>query len=133
MSDIAQTQSDSIAEERLRLEREALAIERERLAAIRAHAEAERKLVASSRHPFLVTVSAVLLSALCFAAGMIAGMSISDSRQQRLREERLARALSHLDMIGAEVTVTNSASLPNGMRRRVPDDVHGNVSVMVIQ
>ena len=86
----------SLAEERLRLEREALAVERERLAAARAHAAAEARLTRAP-HPVFVGVSVALLALLCFAGGLLAGIAVMENRQQRQREERLARALSQLD------------------------------------
>ena len=82
----------SLAEERLRLEREALAVERERLAAARAHAAAEARLTRAP-HPVFVGVSVVLLALLCFAGGLLTGIAVMENRQQRQREERLARAV----------------------------------------
>ena len=89
----------ALAEERLRLEREATAV--------------------------------VLLSLLCFAGGLIAGLAISESRQQKLREERLARALSQLGDIAEVTTSTNSAAAKSDARS--PGGAHKNVAVMVIQ
>lgn len=123
----------NFALERLRLEREALALERERLAATRAHAEAEARL-SKTRHPVLLPVSVCLLALLSFAGGLLMGISVMEGRQQRQREERLSRALSQLDSLGAEtVTVgTNAPAVsPNGAR--VQDGAHRNVSVVVFE
>ena len=123
--------SSELAEERLRLEREALAVERERLAAARARAEAEVRMEHARRHPAIAAVAVALLALLCFAGGLIAGMAVADSRQQKLREERLARALSQLGDMADVTTSTNSAAArPGG---RAPGGVHRNVAVMVIQ
>ena len=121
----------ALAEERLRLERETLAVERERLAAARARAEAEEHMDRARRHPLLAATAVVLLALLCFAGGLIAGMAIADSRQQKLREERLARALSQLGDIAEVTTSTNSAAARPGVR--TPGGAHKNVAVMVIQ
>ncbi len=124
----------SLAEERLRLEREALAVERERLAAARAHAAAEARLTRAP-HPVFVGVSVALLALLCFAGGLLAGIAVMENRQQRQREERLARALSQLDgLAAAEAGGTTNAparSVVGGASP--PTDAHRNVSVVVIQ
>jgi len=116
-----------LAEESLRLEREALAVERERLAAARAHAEEEARLVRTRRNPALAVVAVCLLAALCFAGGLLTGMSIMESRQQRLREARLAQALSRLNIKPESVT-TNVVALPSS-----GGDAHRDVAVVVIQ
>ena len=121
----------ALAEERLRLEREALAVERERLDAARARAAAEGHMERARRHPLLAATAVVLLSLLCFAGGLIAGLAISESRQQKLREERLARALSQLGDIAEVTTSTNSAAAKSDARS--PGGAHKNVAVMVIQ
>ena len=121
----------SLAEERLRLEREALAVERERLAAARAHAEAEARLVRPTP-PLLVVTSVVLLALLCFAGGLLTGIIVTENRQQRQREERLARALSQIDTIAAEAQGTNAPTIfVEGTNQ--PAGAHRNVSVVVIQ
>lgn len=131
LMDNAEQTTLELAEERLRLEREAIAVERERLAAARANAAAEATLARRTRRPALVAASLVLLSSLCFTGGLLAGFAIMEGRQQRQREERLARALSRLDDIAAAAS-TNSpagsaaAGTPAGM-------AHRNVSVLVIQ
>ena len=125
----------SLAEERLRLEREALAVERERLAAARAHAAAEARLTRVP-HPVFVGVSVALLALLCFAGGLLAGIAVMENRQQRQREERLARALSQLDGLTAAETggTTNApARSVGGVGGSAPADAHRNVSVVVIQ
>lgn len=120
----------ALSEERLRLEREALAVERERLQAARVRAEAEAKLARRQTHPFLVVSSVTLLALLCFAAGLLVGMTVTESRQQELREKRLARALSQLDDLSLVSTNGLSVVAPtNG----VSGGAHRNVSVMVIQ
>lgn len=120
----------ALSEERLRLEREALAVERERLQAARIRAEEEAKLVHRQAHPFLVVSSVTLLALLCFAAGLLVGMTVTESRQQALREKRLARALSQLDDLSRVSTNGVPFAVPtNG----VSGGAHRNVSVMVIQ
>lgn len=124
----------SLAEERLRLEREALAVERERLAAARAHAAAEARLTRAP-HPVFVGVSVALLALLCFAGGLLAGIAVMENRQQRQREERLARALSQLDGLAATEAggTTNAPARSVGGGASPPTDAHRNVSVVVIQ
>lgn len=117
----------SLAEERLRLEREALAVERERLAAARARVEAAA-LLAKASHPRLVGVSVALLALLCFAGGLLTGVVVAERRQDRQREERLARALSHLDGIAG-----GTNAVPASAAGTAPVDEHRNVAVMVIQ
>ena len=126
-----ETTQASLTEERLRLEREALAVERERLAAARAHAEAEARLVRPTP-PLHVVTSVVLLALLCFAGGLLTGIIVTENRQQRQREERLARALSQIDTIAAEVQGTNAPTIfVEGTNQ--PAGAHRNVSVVVIQ
>ncbi|MGN0851786.1 MAG: hypothetical protein ACI4Q3_00225 [Kiritimatiellia bacterium] len=115
-----------LAEERLRLEREAIALERERLATARAHAEAENKLARSSRRTPFAAASIVLLAALSFVGGLLTGLAIMENRQQRQREERLARALSQLD----DLAGASSTNAPAGQQA---GNAHPNVAVMVIQ
>lgn len=124
----------SLAEERLRLEREALAVERERLAAARAHAAAEARLTRAP-HPVFVGVSVALLALLCFAGGLLVGIAVMENRQQRQREERLARALSQLDGLAAAEAggTTNAPARSVGGGASPPTDAHRNVSVVVIQ
>ena len=119
----------SFAEERLRLEREALAVERERLVAARAHAEAEAVLLQRRRRPVLASVSVVLLVLLAATGGFLGGVAVTESRQNRERAERLAKALSQ---INATVT-TNAPSAFPGADRPVATTPHRNVSVVVIQ
>ncbi len=121
-----------LGEERLKLEREALAIERERLAAARQRAEAEAAMEVKRHHPFLVVSSVVLLALVSFAGGLLAGMTIMETRAQAQREVRLARALSQLDSF-AGGSVTNAAALPKGIGDKTPHAAHRNVAVMVIQ
>ena len=117
-----------LAEERLRLEREALAVERERLAAARRHAEEESRLVLTRRRPVLVFASVAMLAALCFVGGVLAGIAVMEARQQRLREARLAQALSKLNL-------SSGAAATNGVERAaVPQGrAHREVEVVVIQ
>ncbi len=122
----------SLAEERLRLEREALAVERERLAAARAHAEAEARL-SRAGHPLFSFVSVTLLALLCFAGGLLVGIAVMENRQQRQREERLARALSQLEDITGETAGTNAPAAAVGTDGKVLSGAHRNVSVVVIQ
>ena len=130
MEEMETTQA-SLTEERLRLEREALAVERERLVAARAHAEAEARLVRPTP-PLLVVTSVVLLALLCFAGGLLTGIIVTENRQQRQREERLARALSQIDTIAAESQGTNAPTIfVEGTNQ--PAGAHRNVSVVVIQ
>ena len=107
-----------LAEERLRLEREALAVERERLAAARAHAAAEARLTRAP-HPVFVGVSVALLALLCFAGGLLTGIAVMENRQQRQREERLARALSQLEGRGGR---DDECARAVRWRRRFPAD-----------
>ena len=79
----------SLAEERLKLEREAFELERTRLEAARARAEAELKL-ARSGHPLLVFASVALLALVSFAGGILLGNSMSESRHQQQRDARLS-------------------------------------------
>ena len=118
----------NLVEERLKLEREALAVERERLAAARQHAEEEARLAQTRRRPALAFVAVALLGALCFAGGLLTGISIMEGRQQRLAEARLAHALSKLNIDPLSVT-TNSTHLSGGKI----GPAHRNVEVMVIQ
>lgn len=122
---------ESLTEERLRLEREALAVERERLATARAHAEEAARLAASSgRHPLLLVVAVMLLVALAFASGLLVGISTTEGRQERLRENRLARALEQIGGIsGAMPTNVPSATAANS----TSNNTHRNVQVVVIQ
>ena len=62
----------ALAEERLKLEREAFEIEKRRLEAARLRAEEELKIVRSG-HPFLVFASVTLLALFAFAGGMLLG------------------------------------------------------------
>lgn len=119
----------SLAEERLRLEREAIAVERERLASARAHAEAEAKLARARRRPFLSAVSVLLLGALCFAGGLLVGISVMESRQQRQREARLSQALSKL----GDLTVRENDSTNRVLSAQQRAEALRNVSVLVIQ
>ena len=121
----------SLAEERLKLEREAFELERSRLEAARARAEAELKL-ARSGHPFLVFASVALLALVAFAGGMLCGMSVTESRQQRQREARLREALSQLSGFAETSSPTNAAALPAAVKTRAAG-VRGDVSVVVIQ
>ncbi len=129
--DNAEETTLELAKERLRLEREAIAVERERLAAARANAAAEAKLARRTRRPALVAASLVLLSSLCFTGGLLVGFAIMEGRQQRQREERLARALSRLDSIAGGVS-TNSP-IGNAANETPAGMAHRNVSVLVIQ
>ena len=122
-------EDQKLAEERLRLEREALAVERERLAAARAHAEAEAALMLRRRRPALVFVSIVLLVLLSATGGFLGGMAVAESRQNRERSERLAKALSQ---INATVSTNAPSALPDtGLP--ATSAPHRNVSVVVIQ
>lgn len=118
--------------ERLRLEREALALERERLAATRAHVEAEARLT-KTRHPMLVPVSVGLLALLSFAGGLLVGISVMEGRQQRQREERLSRALSQLDALGAKAVTVGTNAPSASVGAPVPGGEHRNVSVVVFE
>ena len=68
----------ALADERLKLEREAFELERGRLEAARARAEAELK-IARAGHPFLVFASVTLLALFAFAGGMLLGVSLNDT------------------------------------------------------
>ena len=82
--------------------------------------------------PLLVVTSVVLLALLCFAGGLLTGIIVTENRQQRQREERLARALSQIDTIAAEVQGTNAPTIfVEGTNQ--PAGAHRNVSVVVIQ
>ena len=130
-NEMTEMSATELAEERLRLEREALAVERERLASARAHAAAEAKL-ARGRHPALAFAAVALLALLCFAGGLLSGIALMENRQQRQREERLARALSQLDgLAGGPATVsTNGAASAAGGSA---GGEHKHVAVVVIQ
>lgn len=122
----------TLGEERLRLEREALAVERERLQAARARAEAEAAMdLRQHHHPFLVTASVTMLGLLCFAAGLLSGITIMENRQENQRRARLAQALSQLDTLSE--SSTNSIALPVPLDGKSPKGAHRNVAVMVIQ
>lgn len=121
----------ALAEERLKLEREAFEIERCRLESARARAEEELK-AAHAGHPFLVYASIALLALASFSGGMLMGISVNESRHQRQREARLRDAFSQLggltDMADAAAT-TNAASARHGQKI-----VQGrSVSVVVLQ
>ena len=121
-----------LGEERLRLEREALEVERERLQAARARAEAEAAMDRRHHHhPFLVTASVTMLGLLCFAAGLLSGFPIMESRQENQRKARLAQALSQLDRFSEGST--NNLALPTSFDSKSPKGAHRNVAVMVIQ
>ena len=81
----------NFAEERLRLEREALAVERERLAAARAHAEAEVRLLQRRRRPLFAFIGIFLLVAIAAVCGFLGGMAVVENRQNRKREDLLAK------------------------------------------
>ena len=121
----------SLAEERLKLEREAFELERARLESARARAEAELKL-ARSGHPFLVFASVALLALVAFAGGMLCGMSVTESRQQRQRDARLREALSQLSGFAETSSPTNAAAFPAAVKTRAAG-ARGDVSVVVIQ
>ena len=121
----------SLAEERLKLEREAFELERTRLEAARARAEAELKL-ARSGHPLLVFTSVALLALVSFAGGMLLGNSMCESRHQQQRDARLREALSQLSGFAETSSSTNSPSLAPGVKTRVTG-ARGDVSVVVIQ
>lgn len=117
----------SIAEERIRLEREALAVERERLAAARAHAEAEAQ-IARSRRTVPLAVMVTLLALLSFAGGILVGYEMNESRQRRQRESRLAQALSQL----GPLAVPQQGGGTNGTDA-VRSPARRDVAVVVIQ
>ena len=131
--EMTEMSATELAEERLRLEREALAVERERLASARAHAAAEAKL-ARGRHPALALAAVTLLALLCFAGGLLSGIALMESRQQRQREERLARALSQLDdLAGGSATVSTNGAASASAAGGSAGGEHKNVAVVVIQ
>ena len=120
----------ALAEERLKLEREAFELERGRLEAARERAEAELK-VARSGHPFLIFASVSLLALFAFAGGMLLGISVNEGRHQRQRDARLRDALSQLGgSISGAATVTNTTALPAGV---LTPEQRRNVSVVVFQ
>ncbi len=121
----------SLAEERLRLEREAFELERSRLESARARAEEELRL-ARSGHPFLVFASVALLALVAFAGGMLCGMSVSENRHQQRRDARLREALSQLSGFAETSSSTNSAPSSHGVKTRVTG-AKGDVAVVVIQ
>lgn len=124
----------ALAEERLRLEREAIAVERERLAAARARTEAEAKLAQSRKRPFLAFVTVLLLAALSFAGGFLTGISLMETRQQRQRDERIAKALSRLSGLATTATADGTNAAPVSVSGDAkPGEQHPNVSVLVIQ
>jgi hypothetical protein len=120
-----------LAEERLKLEREAFWLERERLEAARSRAEAELK-IARAGHPLLVFSSIALLSLVAFAGGMLLGISMSENRHQMQREARLREALSQLSGYAETSSLTNLPSGPAGVKTRFTGS-RGDVSVVVIQ
>ncbi len=119
----------ALAEERLKLEREAFEIEKRRLEAARLRAEEELKIVRSG-HPFLVFASVTLLALFAFAGGMLLGVSLNEGRHQRQREARLKEALSQLGGISGGATVTNATALPASV---LTPEQRRNVSVVVFQ
>lgn len=124
----------SLTEERLRLEREALAVERERLVAARAHAEAEAALFQKRRRPALAFVSVALLVLLAATGGFLGGIAVMENRQQRERAERLAQALSKIEGWADSEPGTNALHRAlSPVKGKVPANVHGGVSVVVIQ
>ena len=118
----------ALAEERLKLEREAFELERSRLESARARAEAELKQVKAG-HPFLVFASVTLLALVSFAGGLLLGISVNEGRHQRQREARLKEALSQLSGF-AGTSVTNATALPANM---LTPEQRRNVSVVVFQ
>ncbi len=127
-------EDQNLTEERLRLEREALAVERERLAAARAHAEAEANLFQKRHRPVFAFVSVLLLVLLAATGGFLGGIAVMENRQKRERAERLAQALSKIEGWAESETATNALhrALPPA-KGKAPANVHGGVSVVVIQ
>ena len=122
----------SLAEERIKLEREAFELERARLESARARAEAELKL-ARSGHPLLVFASVALLALVSFVGGILLGTSMCENRHQQQREARLREALSQLSGFSSETSSsTNSLRVSPGVKTRV-SGARGDVSVVVIQ
>lgn len=121
----------SLAEERLKLEREAFELERSRLESARARAEEELRLTRSG-HPFLVFASVALLALVAFAGGVLCGMSVSENRHQQQRDARLREALSQLSGFADVSSSTNPASMTLGVKTRVTG-AKGDVAVVVIQ
>ncbi len=119
----------ALAEERLKLEREAFEIEKRRLEAARLRAEEELKIVRSG-HPFLVFASVTLLALFAFAGGMLLGVSLNEGRHQRQREARLKEALSQLGGMSGGAAVTNATALPASV---LTPEQRRNVSVVVFQ
>ncbi len=119
----------ALAEERLKLEREAFEIEKRRLEAARLRAEEELKIVRSG-HPFLVFASVTLLALFAFAGGMLLGVSLNEGRHQRQREARLKEALSQLGGMSGGATVTNATALPASV---LTPEQRRNVPVVVFQ
>ncbi len=118
----------NLAEERLRLEREAIAVERERLEAARSHAEAAAVLLQRRRRPALVFAMVALLVLLAGTGGFLGGLAVAESRQRQDRTERLAKALS-------QISATISTNAPSAFPEveTIAPSVKRNVSVFVIQ
>ena len=121
----------ALSEERLRLEREAFEIERSRLESARARAEAELRQVRAG-HPFLVFASVTLLALFAFLGGVLLGISVNESRHQRLRETRLREALSQISGL-TDVAVTNAASVSSPSGVKPVGGASRDVAVVVIQ
>jgi len=132
--DDSELTSMRLAEERLRLEREALAVERERLAAARVHAEAEARLAAKARHPFLVYASVTLLALFAFLAGLLTGAAHERAERDKAFDQAFARALPRMVDAEpeAESSATNGVAEAGGVQARLPARAHRNVSFVLI-
>jgi hypothetical protein len=122
----------ALAEERVRLAREAFELEKSRLEAARVRAEAELK-TARSGHPFLVFSSVAMLALAAFAGGVLTGMSVTESRHRIEREARLREALSQIEGIASNPQVSTNSAARAVISGKSDGESRRNVAVVVIQ